>query len=157
MAHDESVARVHLAWNQDYRFVATFPDLPRAAALALDEAPPLGSGAGPNPAALLAAAVGTCLAASLTFCLRKSRADIAGLTADVTAHVVRNEAGRLRIGSLDVVLSPAVGREHQHQLTRCEGLFEDFCIVTESIRHGIPVNVTTAPIQRIAADGVPSA
>ncbi len=27
------------------------------------------------------------------------------------------------------------------RLARCEGLFEDFWIVTESVRHGIPVNV----------------
>jgi len=46
------------------------PDVPP---LTVDEPPPLGTGAGPNPARLLAGAVGSCLAASLTFCMRKAR------------------------------------------------------------------------------------
>jgi hypothetical protein len=30
-------------------------------------------------------------------------------------------------------------------LARCERLFEDYCIVTESVRHGIDVNVSVCP------------
>ena len=140
-AADEKVARVHLEWTQDYRFVATFPDMPGVASLALDEAAPLGEGTGPTPAALLAAAVGNCLAASLAFCLRKSRAHIDHISADVAARIVRNDAGRLRIAGIDVTLSPAVSKEDLDRLSRCDGLFEDFCIVTQSVRVGIPVSV----------------
>jgi len=57
MQTQEKVTRVRLTLDHDYRFVATYPDLPGAPAIALDEAPPLGGGHGPNPAALLATAV----------------------------------------------------------------------------------------------------
>jgi hypothetical protein len=41
--------------------------------LRIDEPPPLGEERGPDAAALLGAAVGDCVAASLVFCLRKAR------------------------------------------------------------------------------------
>lgn len=142
MSNDDSVTRVHLELTQDYRFVATFPDLPDVSAITLDETPPLGHGAGPNPAALLAAAVGNCLAASLVFCLRKSRAEIDHISADVSARITRNDAGRFRIRDVDVALSPGVATSDLNRLMRCDDLFEDFCIVTQSVRNGIPVHVT---------------
>lgn len=138
---DEKLARAHLTPVEGFRFTVTFPGLEAAPAVAVDEAPPLGGGMGPNPAALLATAVGGCLASSLTFCLGKMRVEAPGVTADAAAHLVRNETGRFRIGGIDVTLSVAVPEGDADRLARCEELFEDFCIVTESVRHGIPVNV----------------
>ena len=139
---NESRARVHLELARDYQFVATFPDLPGVPAAIFDETPPLGQGVGPNPAALLAAAVGNCLTASLVFCLRKSRTTIDGISADVSARITRNDAGRFRIDEIDVALSPSVSDADLSRLTRCDDLFEDFCIVTQSVRNGVPVHVT---------------
>ena len=64
--------------------------------LVVDELPPLGEANGPNPARLLAAAVGSCLSASLLFCLRKSRVEVTELRTTVEGTIVRNERGRLR-------------------------------------------------------------
>jgi len=105
-----------------------------------DEAPPLGSGEGPNPARLVAAAVGNCLCASLLFALRKKKDQPGKISARVDGQLTRQD-GRWRIGQLDVVLQ----LEHPEQLPHLpEALatFEDFCIVTQSIREGIPVNVS---------------
>ena len=63
------------------------------------------------------------------------------MTAEVVAHVVRNEQGRFRIKGIDVELAPEVLESDKPRLQRCQQLFEDFCIVTESVRRGIPVNV----------------
>ncbi len=113
--------------------------------LLLDEPPPLGAGQGPNPARLLGAAVGSCLGASLLFCLRKSHIDVQQLRTTVEGTLVRNEQGRLRIGEIKVRLAPQVAADQRDRMGRCLELFEDFCIVTESVRHGIAVDVQVQP------------
>jgi uncharacterized OsmC-like protein len=145
MTRDNPEERSHhamLTLIRDYEFVAEFPDSPGSSATLLDEPEPLGGNRGPNAAAILGAAVGNCLAASLTFCLRKSRTAVEGMTAQVVTHVRRNEAGKFRISAIDVELTSHVDDADRGRLDRCEALFEDFCIVTESVRHGIPVNVS---------------
>ena len=130
-----------LTLKHGYEFVAEFPELPVHATIVFDEPPPLGSDRGPNAAAVLGAAVANCLSASLTFCLLKSRVKVNGLTTHVVTHLTRNDMGKFRISGIDVELTPEVPEDDAAKLDRCESLFEDFCIVTESVRHGIPVNV----------------
>lgn len=113
--------------------------------LDVDELPPLGKGLGPNPSRLLATAVGHCLGASLLHCLRKQRIEPNGLAVTIEGDLDRNDRGRLRIGSLRVVLAPEVTEEERARMSRCTELFEDFCVVTESVRKGIPVAVTVEP------------
>jgi uncharacterized OsmC-like protein len=141
MAADRRTATAHVQLVDGYRFAATFPDVPGAGSMTLDEAPPLGTGAGPTPAGLLAAAIGGCLSASLTLCLNKAHLDPDAVNAHVTARIARNEAGRLRIEGIDVDLTPCFAGADQGRFDRCKALYEDYCIVTESVRHGIPVNV----------------
>lgn len=109
--------------------------------LLVDEGPPLGEGRGPNPARVLGAAVGSCLAASLLFCLRKARVDVKRLCARVDGTMVRNARGRLRIGSIAVRLTPELASDQDARWARCLELFQDYCIVTESVRAGIAVDV----------------
>jgi uncharacterized OsmC-like protein len=141
---DSRQHHVELRFVRGYEFVATFKDSDRHDALVLDEPPPLGEGAGPNAAEVLAAAVGDCLAASFVFCLRKVRLEPVDLTANVAAHVERNEQGRYRVTGIDVELVPELQDHDAARLDRCERLFEDFCIVTESVRRGIPVTVNVS-------------
>ena len=142
---DERTHHIRVRLARDYEFVAEFPDLSTTPApLVLDEPAPLGSDRGPNAAALLGAAIGDCLAASLAFCLHKSRVNMDHLEADVVTHIGRNERGKLRITGVEVELTPEVDAADAGRLERCERLFEDFCIVTESVRQGIPVKVSVA-------------
>jgi uncharacterized OsmC-like protein len=145
--HPDRTHHVTVRHAGDYEFVAEFNDLPNTQALRFDEPAPLGHNRAPNAAAVLGAAVGDCLATSLAFCLKKSRIDLNGLTASVTTHVTRNDKGRFRISGIDVALTPEVADGDQEKLRRCEQLFEDFCIVTESVRQGIPVTVSVAQPQ----------
>jgi uncharacterized OsmC-like protein len=144
MAADSRSTSAHVQLVDGYRFTATFPDVAGAEPITLDEAAPLGTGAGPSPAALLAAAVGGCLSASLTLCLNKARLEPDAVNAHVTARMGRNDAGRLRIEAIDVELTPCLPSNDEGRFDRCKALYEDFCIVTESVRHGIPVNVRLA-------------
>ena len=146
---DERVHHAILTLARGYEFIAEFQDSPGSSAMLLDEPQPLGGNRAPNAAALLGAAVGDCLAASLTFCLRKTRATVDGMSAHVTTHVARNEAGKLRISGIDVELVPEVSAADAGKVDRCDQLFEDFCIVTQSIRQGIPVNVTVKRSQEV--------
>ncbi len=100
-----------------------------------DEPPPAGQGSGPHPAELLAAAVANCLMASLFFCLTKAHAATGPLKARAEGRLDRNARGRLRVAALEVTLA-APGAT-----PRCLALFEDYCVVTESVRAGIPVSV----------------
>lgn len=134
---------VELTLQEGYAFAVDFgrnglPDL------MLDEPSPLGADRGPNATRVLAAAIGNCLGASLLFCLRKSRIEVKELRTTVEASLVRNDRGRVRIGEIRVRLAPDVVPEQRERMGRCLELFEDFCIVTESVRRGIPVMVDVA-------------
>ena len=63
------------------------------------------------------------------------------MRASVTGQLARNERGRVRIGGLSVRIELAEDAGALEHLERCMAQFEDFCVVTESIRHGIPVSV----------------
>ena len=110
------------------------------APLLLDEPPPLGHDTAPNAARVLAAAIGNCLSASLVFCLKKAHVAASGVTADVYVEIVRNESRRLRIGKVDVSLHTNLAPDDP-ALAKCLGTFEDFCMVTQSVRQGIEVAV----------------
>jgi organic hydroperoxide reductase OsmC/OhrA len=112
--------------------------------LVMDEPDPLGAGAGPNAVRVLGAAIGNCLGASLLFCLRRSHVEVGSLRVDVAGTVVRNEAGRYRVGEVRVKLHPDVAPADVERMGRCLGLFEDFCIVTQSVRDGVAVQVEVA-------------
>jgi organic hydroperoxide reductase OsmC/OhrA len=77
----------------------------------------------------------------LLFCVSKRRVQIRNIHTEVTVQTIRNESGRLRIGKVDVVLSPGIAPEDREKIGRCLDIFEDFCTVTQSIRDGIDVDV----------------
>ncbi|MBO9717106.1 MAG: OsmC family protein [Pseudoxanthomonas sp.] len=126
-----------------YAFRVAFDDtaIPQ---LATDESPPLGLGGGPDPSRLLVAAVANCLSASLLFALRKFHNSPGPLSTHATATLARNAGGRWRVAHIQADLRLAeVGADHT-QLERLLAQFEDFCIVTESVRQGVPVTVAVS-------------
>lgn len=116
--------------------------------LVVDEPAPLGHGRGPNPSRLLAASIGNCLAASLLFCMQKADIAVLGLEADVHVELVRNERRRLRIGKVKVHLRPHLNAD-EAKIAACLGAFEDYCVVTQSVREGLDVQVD---VQAVADD-----
>lgn len=131
---------ISLTLDNEYRFQVDFQQ-PGVPGLQVDEPEPLGEGEGPNASRLLAAAVGNCLSASALFCLRKAKVAVTGMRTEVHTELVRNEAGRLRIGKISVSLHPEFQDGNEARIARCLDLFEDFCLVTESVRSGIEVDV----------------
>jgi organic hydroperoxide reductase OsmC/OhrA len=117
--------------------------------LLTDEPEPLGHGAGPNPARMLAAAVANCLSASLLFALRKFKNQPGKLVTTATAELTRNEQGRFRVSHIQADIQLAEAADAHASLERILAQFENFCVVTESVRHGIEVSVSITD-----ADGV---
>lgn len=131
---------VRLSQLDNYRFQVDF-DWADVPPIILDEPEPLGAQTGPNASRVLAAAVGNCLSASLLFCLQKARIEVKNIATDVRGSLVRNPKGRLRIGKLEADIHLDAGAIEPRRLERCLGLFEDFCVVTASVRKSIPVRV----------------
>ncbi len=129
---------------EHYKFMVSF-NSDKIENIFTDEPEPLGKGEYPNAGKLLAAAVGNCLCASMVFCMEKSRAEIPSICAEVTTTMGRNEKGRLRITHMSVKIFPRIGDEIKFQ--RCREIFEDFCIVTQSVRKGIDVDVEVYPVK----------
>jgi uncharacterized OsmC-like protein len=111
--------------------------------LHMGEPPPLGRDAAPNPARILAAAIGDCLSASLVFCLKRRGIVVQGLRSEVRVQLVRNENRRLRIGRVDVTIHPR-DPIPDDVFDACLKTFEDFCVVTQSVRQGIDVQVNVS-------------
>jgi organic hydroperoxide reductase OsmC/OhrA len=131
---------IQLEQEEDYAFRVKF-DLNKAPDIMMDEPPPLGERNGPNASRMLAAAAANCLSASLMFCLAKEDVPARNVQTEVTCTMVRNEKKRIRVGRMDVRIKAGDELLKSKKLDRCMTLFEDFCVVTASIREGIPVGV----------------
>ena len=124
---------------QGFEFKVKF-DWSGADELLLDEPDPLGGERGPNASRLIGAAAGNCLSASLLFCLGKAKVDVTGMKTVIEGRMERNEQKRMRIGGLAVKIELDTPAD-KSKLDRCLNLFEDYCVVTQSVREGIPVEV----------------
>ena len=138
----EMTRKVNLTLRHDLAFLVNF-DSRKIAAVNTDESPESGgSGEGPDASSLLAAAIGNCLSASLAFCLKKSRLELKDLKTNVEVKIARNEKGYLRVKQLKVKMHPEFKSPGDADRTeRCKQIFQEYCIVTEAVRQGIPVEV----------------
>lgn len=136
----EPYIRIHLSQQSDYRFEVRFEGT-ETDVLHTDEPPPLGGGTGPNPVRLLGTAVANCLMASLLFALRKFHNRPEPMQATCTVAPERNADGRWRIPRIRVEIQLGVPWSSLKHAERALAQFEDFCVVTQSVRVGIDVVV----------------
>lgn len=129
---------VNLKLLEHYKFEVDFGEFGQ---IITDEHEPVGHGEGPGPSQLLAAAVANCLAASLMFAIRKYKGDPGQVTAKVQGDMDRID-GRLRITAMQVELNLGQAAAQIDKLDRVLEQFENFCVVTQSVRNGIHVDVT---------------
>ena len=135
----ESIVRITLRQQQDYQFQVDFGEgIPP---LLADEPAPLGTGQGPSPVQLLAAAVGNCLSDSLLFALRKFKQTPEPLHCTVDAEIGRNEQKRLRVLKMTAALHLGVPASSLEHLDRVLDQFEAYCTVTQSVGQGISIEM----------------
>jgi len=126
---------------KDYAFTVTFDD-ESLSHIEIDEPTPIGTGKGPSSSRLLATAIGHCMSASLLFCLQKSRIPMKHILTKVHSTLARNETGKWRVQSLKVsIKADPTNEADRERMRRCVEIFEDFCVVTQSVRKGIDVQV----------------
>ncbi len=131
---------------KDYVFNVAF-DRESMGGIRMDEPVPIGTETGPNAGRLLASAVGHCLSASLIFCLQKARIPLKHVSTKVHTRLARNEPGRWRIEGIRVEMTPElVDDQDRERIKRCLDIFEDFCIVTQSVRKGIDIQVAVQTV-----------
>ena len=145
---DTPEIRIRLEQESAYGFRVNFEgtDLD---ALHTDEPAPLGAGAGPNPSAMLLTAIANCLGASLLFALRKFKNTPGPIRAEIVARRERNAEGRWRIPRAEATIHLSDKAADLEHFDRVLAQFEDFCIVTQSVREGVEVAVRI-----VDADGV---
>ena len=137
--------KIHTHMNREdaYKFSITFDELP-GAKIHSDEPAPIGKSEGPSAAMMLSSAVGHCLSSSLLFCMEKSRAKPKDLDTEVETTLARNEKGRWRVSGIKVNMKIDIDDVDKEKLERCKDIFEDFCIVSASVREGIRISVDLA-------------
>lgn len=97
---------------------------------------------GPNPSRLLALAITGCLSASFVFCLQKRNLKIEDLHAEAEVFIARNEKGFWRVKKIVVDIEPVLDSpELKKRAENCKKMFEDYCIVTQSVREGLDIDV----------------
>ena len=136
---EEKTFQISMRRIEDFKFEVDFGI--QNIELIMDEPEPVGNNSGPNASRVLAAAIGNCLTASFLFCLQKSRVEIGEINTKVNGTILRNKKGRWRIMEITVEIIPDIPHAFDEQFNRCINLFEDFCIVSQSIKQGIPINV----------------
>jgi organic hydroperoxide reductase OsmC/OhrA len=134
--------RVHLKHLHRYLFESQAAEdgRPHGGPFLSDEPDPVGDAAAPATPALLGAALGHCLSASLLETLRHSHIPVTGLDTDVACTVVPNAEGLPRIDHVDVVIKPTLPAMVA-RTRRCEEVFERHCTVTSSVREGVDIRV----------------
>lgn len=130
-----------LTQEEDFVFRIAFDDTTIPDLLS-DEPPPQGGSRGPNPSRILVAAVANCLSASLLFSLRKFKNRPGTLVTHARAQLERNEHNRLRVTHIEVSMELPEAVTDYVFAERLLAQFEDFCVVTESVRQGIAVDLT---------------
>lgn len=138
----ERAFRVDLRHVDRYRFEARASEdgRPHGAPFASDEPDPVGEASAPATPAMLGAAVGHCLSASLLESLRHAHVPVSDCATEVVAVVRPNADGLPRIDHVDVVIRPVL-TAGSPRTGRCEDVFERHCTVTSSVRAGIDIRV----------------
>jgi len=95
---------------------------------------------GPNPSKLLALSVLGCMSSSFAFCLQKKDFSLSDFRGKAFITSKRNEKGLWRIKEIKLELQPEIDTlKMRERADQCKKFFEQFCIISESIKEGIEI------------------
>ena len=142
----EGEIKVNTPGEEEYQFIVSFSN-DKISNIRMDEPQPLGNGKYPNAGSLLAAAVGNCLCSSLLLGLDKLCQMWMGCRLRYRRRWSGTSWDLPRIKKMNVRISPDV--ENNEKFRRCREIFEDFCIVTQSVKGRYRHNGGRHPIRSI--------
>ncbi|MFX1476783.1 MAG: OsmC family protein [Promethearchaeota archaeon] len=139
---NELKTRVSLKQEEEMIFKCDFGEI-KGDSLYIDEKHDKNSEKiGPSPAKLLALSVLGCLTASFSFCLKKKEFSLLDLRGQAEVSIARNDKHLWRVKKIDVKISPKIDTpELRKRADQCAKFFEQYCIISESLRNGIEVNL----------------
>jgi organic hydroperoxide reductase OsmC/OhrA len=137
--------RVELEQVERYRFSVEFTEAPFPG-VTVDEPPPAGQDAGPNPVEALAMAVGHCMSSTLINTLERAHVSVTPLHTTVHATIGVNENGRRRVRQLHVEIHTQPRNDADRaRFDHCVQIFEDFCTVSGAVREGVKIESRVGP------------
>ena len=140
-----SDSRVDLEQVEKYRFTVRFAEAPFPG-FVVDEPPPTGGEAGPNPVQSLAVAVGHCMSSTLVNTLERAHVPVTPLETTVRWTVGLNEKGRRRVRELAVeIRTQPLDPADRERFDHCVEIFQDFCTVSGAVREGVRIDSRVAP------------
>jgi uncharacterized OsmC-like protein len=143
MSADEG--HVELEQVERYEFRVEFADA-QFPKLTVDEALPLGHGAGPNPVQSLAMAIGHCMSSTFVNSLERARVPVGPIHTTVRATIGTNERGRLRVRELHVdIRTQPLHEDDRARFDHAVEIFADYCTVSGAVREGIRIDSRVAP------------
>jgi uncharacterized OsmC-like protein len=130
---------------EKYEFTVTFAEAPFPG-LTVDEPPPVGGDAGPNPVQSLTMAIGHCMSSTLFNTLERAHVPVTSLRTTVRATIGVNERGRRRVRELRVEIhTQPLDEADRARFDHCVEIFEDFCTVSGAVREGVPIKSRVSP------------
>ncbi len=127
-----------LNWVKNFLFEVTVNGFPK---FFMDELDPVGEDSAPNPADYLLVSVGGCVASSFIYSALKFSIPIKVLRVKVRGKYTRKK-GMVRIGEINVELQVDVADGNTAEnLEPCLNVFRKYCVISESLREGIPINI----------------
>ncbi|MBS7246684.1 MAG: OsmC family protein [Candidatus Jordarchaeales archaeon] len=129
---------VELNWIKNFLFEVTVNGFPK---FHMDELEPVGEDSAPNPADYLLVSVGGCVASSFIYSTLKHGIPLKKLQIKVRGKYTRKK-GMIRVGEVNVELQVDLADESTAKnLESCLNVFRKYCIISESLREGIPINI----------------
>ncbi len=138
--------RINLEWLGGVGFSASTRHFK---GITIDEPPEFhGGDRGPSSVEYIGIAIGGCLGTSFAYCLQKM--EVAARKIDISIDVEMHHAGNeeknpLRITGIDAAINVELEDPADAEiLDLCIESFKRYCVVTQSVMSGVPVNVSVS-------------
>lgn len=101
-----------------------------------------GSNLGPSSVEYILIGIGGCLGSSLIYCLQKKKVQVDELSL-IVEGIIKHVGPKmhLKLIEINVEINFKAKKTFSQEVENCLNVFQDYCVVTNSLLNGIPINV----------------